>query len=400
MTHYAADAEPAEMERIRATVRGFADACDFASMTMTDYLGRRFDAGLAWVDYPVGQGGLGLARSLQGRLESALREAGGPAVDVYRNPIGTGMGAPTVAVHGTAAQRQRLLRPLWTGEEIWCQLFSEPDAGSDLAGVFTRAVRDGDAWVINGQKVWTSYAHKARWAMLLARTDPTVRKHQGLTYFVLDMTSPGVEVRPLRQANGQAEFNEVFLTDVRIPDAMRLGDEGQGWEVARTTLMNERTSIGGREAQRDEGYIGRLLAAWRERPELRTPAGYYHLMQVWADVEASRLTNERTRQALRTGAPGLEGSGAKVTFAKNNQAVTRLWAQLDPQGGLTYDNWSVDTGTAPSHRPGMYHYLRSRANSIEGGTSEILLGLIADRVLGLPKEPNPTATLAWQDIPK
>ncbi|MFF0609307.1 acyl-CoA dehydrogenase family protein [Nocardia tengchongensis] len=392
--------QPSGLDDVRAAVRAFAGSHALTTMSMIDYLGALFDAGLAWINHPVGAGGMGLARDLQTPLEDALVEAGGPAIDVYRNPIGTGMGAPTLAAHGTDLQRARLLRPLWTGEEIWCQLFSEPDAGSDLAGVSTRAIRDGDGWVVTGQKVWTSFAHKARWAMLLARTDVTARKHQGLTYFILDMTSRGIEVRPLRQANGQAEFNEVFLTEVRIPDSMRLGDVGQGWAVARTTLMNERTSIGGRESRRDDGYIGRVLSLWRERPDLRTPATHQRLLQAWVDVEAARLTNERTRQATATGVPGLEGSGAKVTFAKVNQDVTRLWAQLDPKAAMTYDDWSVNSGEAQGQRPATYHYLRSRANSIEGGTTEILLGLIADRVLGLPKEPNPTAELAWQDIPK
>ncbi len=389
-----------ELNDVHSRVRALADAHPFAELSMIDYLGKRYDAGLAWIHHPVGLGGLGLARNLQESLEEALADVGGPVVDAFRNPIGTGMAAPTIAEHGTDQQCARLLRPLWTGEEIWCQLFSEPDAGSDLAGLSTRAVRDGDEWVINGQKVWTSYAHKARWALLLVRTDVTARKHQGLTYFILDMRGPGVEVRPLRQANGQAEFNEVFLTDVRIPDTMRLGEVGQGWAVARTTLMNERTSIGGRTTQRNDGHIGRVLDLWRERPELRTPGLYQRLMHVWVDIEAARLTNERTRQAIATGAPGLEGSGAKVTFAKNNQEVARLWAQLDPAAGLSYDDWSVANGVPRVQRPAGYHYLRSRANSIEGGTSEILLGLIADRVLGLPKEPNPTADLAWQDIPK
>ena len=177
-------------------------------------------------------------------VDTTLRPAGAP-IPFLRNPIGYGMAAPTVAAHGTDGQKARYLRPLFTGEEIWCQLFSEPGAGSDLAGLSARAVRDGDEWVVNGQKVWTTLAHLARWGMLVARTDPDQPKHKGLTYFVVDMGAPGVEVKPLRQITGEAEFNEVFLSDVRIPDADRLGDVGEGWRVSLTTLMHERVSIGG-----------------------------------------------------------------------------------------------------------------------------------------------------------
>ena len=201
-----------------------------------EFLRAQFDAGLAWVHFPEGLGGLGLARGHQSLVNDLLGAAGAPDNDPGRIGIGLGMAAPTILAFGTDEQKQRFLRPLWTGEEVWCQLFSEPGAGSDLAGLATRAVPDGDAWVVNGQKVWTSSAHKARFAILVARTDPTVPKHAGLTYFVCDMSDPGVEVRPLRQITGEAEFNEVFLTDVRIPDGHRLGAVGEGWKVANATL--------------------------------------------------------------------------------------------------------------------------------------------------------------------
>src|SRR5919202_1601756 len=165
------------------------------------------------------------------RVEDLLAEAGAPNIDPGKNGIGLGMAAPTILAFGTEEQKRRFLRPLWTGEEIWCQLFSEPGAGSDLAAVGTRAVREGDEWVVNGQKVWTSGAHNARFAILVARPDPDVPKHAGLSYFLCDMTAPGVDVRPLRQITGEAEFNEVFLTDVHVPDSARLGAEGEGWRV-------------------------------------------------------------------------------------------------------------------------------------------------------------------------
>ena len=222
-----------------------------------EFLSARFDAGLAAVHYPVGHGGLGLPRALQPAADAEFASAGAPQLDPRRNVIGLGMAAPTIIAFGTDEQIDRWLKPLWLAEEIWCQLFSEPGAGSDLAGLATRAVRDGDEWIVNGQKVWTSLAHEARWGLLLARTDPDVPKHAGLSYFVIDMHGPGVEVRPLRQLTGEAEFNEVFLTDARVPDANRLGDVGAGWRVANATLMNERVSIGSaRSVPREQSAIG------------------------------------------------------------------------------------------------------------------------------------------------
>src|SRR5256714_4990732 len=258
-------------------------------MDRLEFLRARFDAGLAWISFPEGLGGLGAPRMLQPVVDAAFAEAGAPDNDPLRIGIGLGMAAPTILRHGTDEQRRRFLRPLWTGEEVWCQLFSEPGAGSDLAALGTRAVRDGDDWIVGGQKVWTSLAHEARWAILIARTDPDLPKHQGLTYFVCDMTAPGVEVRPLRQITGEAEFNEVFLTDVRIPDAHRLGAVGEGWQVARTTLMNERVAIGGRAAPREAGMLSVFAGERRTRPDLRTSAGRDTLLRLWVSAEVARL---------------------------------------------------------------------------------------------------------------
>ncbi|MEO8888381.1 MAG: acyl-CoA dehydrogenase family protein, partial [Jatrophihabitantaceae bacterium] len=288
-----------------------------------------------------------------------------------------------------------------------CQLFSEPGAGSDLAALGTRAVADGENWIVNGQKVWTSMAHEARWAILVTRTDPDVPKHAGLTYFACDMTAPGVEVRPLRQITGEAEFNEVFLTDVRIPDEHRLGDVGNGWRVAQTTLMNERVAIGGGATPRESGTIAAVCEQWRERPELRTPAAHDELLRLWVDAEALRLTAARLRQQLAVGAPGPEGSAAKLSYARLNQEVSGFELELLGADGLRYDDWS--TGTWSSERPtvvdflgrsGGYRYLRAKGNSIEGGTSEILRNIISERVLGLPRDAGPDRTLAWKDLPR
>ncbi|MFV0126577.1 acyl-CoA dehydrogenase family protein [Streptomyces sp. HMX112] len=368
----------------------------------TDFLRARFDAGLAWVHYPVGLGGLDAPRSLQPVVDAELAAAGAPDNDPRRIGIGLGMAAPTILAYGTEEQKRRFLRPLWTGEEVWCQLFSEPGAGSDLAALATRAVRDeedGD-WIVDGQKVWTSSAHLARWAILIARTDPDLPKHRGITYFLCDMTDPGVEVRPLRQITGEAEFNEVFLTGVRIPDAHRLGGVGDGWQVARTTLMNERVSIGGMRLPREGGMIASVTRTWRDRPDLRTHDLHQRLLDLWVDAEVARLTGERLRQQLVAGQPGPEGSGMKLAFARLNQEISGLEVELLGGEGLLYGEWTMRRPELVDFtgRDAGYRYLRSKGNSIEGGTSEVLLNIVAERVLGLPVEPRDDKDVAWKDL--
>ncbi|MFJ1914462.1 acyl-CoA dehydrogenase family protein [Streptomyces sp. NPDC088147] len=375
-----------------------------ATTGRTEFLTARFDAGLAWVHYPVGLGGLGAPRSLQAVVDAELAAAGAPDNDPRRIGIGLGMAAPTILRYGTQEQKERFLRPLWIGEEVWCQLFSEPGAGSDLAALGTRAVRDGDSvsgdWIVNGQKVWTSSAHAARWAILIARTDPDLPKHLGISYFLCDMTDPGVEVRPLRQITGEAEFNEVFLTDVRIPDALRLGGIGEGWKVARTTLMNERVSIGGARLPREGGMIGTVARTWRERPELRTHELRQRLLTLWVEAEVARLTAERLRQQLVAGQPGPEGSGMKLAFARLNQEISGLEVELLGEEGLLYSDWTMRRPELVDFtgRDAGYRYLRSKGNSIEGGTSEVLLNIVAERVLGLPSEPRNDKDIAWKDL--
>ncbi|EHK88208.1 acyl-CoA dehydrogenase family protein [Saccharomonospora azurea] len=391
-----------DRDELRDRVAALLTEHDPATTDRLDFLRARFDAGLAWVHYPVGLGGLGLPRGAQAVVDSALTDAGAPDNDPRRNGIGLGMAAPTILAVGTEEQKRRFLRPLWTGEEIWCQLFSEPGAGSDLAALATRAVRDGDDWVVNGQKVWTSSAHNARWAILIARTDPDVPKHQGITYFVCDMTAPGVEVRPLRQLTGEAEFNEVFLTDVRIPDAHRLGGVGEGWRVAQTTLMNERVAIGGNAAPRESGMLGRVVETWRARPESRTPDLHERLLRLWVEQEAVRLAGLRLRQQLAAGAPGPEGSAMKLAFARLAQELSGLEVELLGEQGLRYDDWSLRRPELVDFtgREAGYRYLRAKGNSIEGGTSEVLRNIIAERVLGLPAEPRVDKDVAWKDLPR
>ncbi|MEU8193792.1 acyl-CoA dehydrogenase family protein [Microbispora amethystogenes] len=371
---------------------------DPAAVDRLEFLRARFDAGLAWVHFPEGLGGLGAPRELQAVADRELR--GTPDNQPGRIGIGLGMAAPTILAFGTEEQKRRFLRPLWTGEEVWCQLFSEPGAGSDLATLATRAVREGDEWVVDGQKVWTSSAHTARWGLLLARTDPGVPKHRGLTYFVCDMHAPGVEVRPLRQITGEAEFNEVFLTGVRLPDALRLGEAGDGWRVAQATLMNERVAIGGMPVRRTMMEV--VADTWRSRPELRTHDLHQRLLRLWVESEVMRLTAARLREQLAAGHPGPEGSGMKLAFARLHQELSGLEVELLREDGLAYDDWTFRRPEAVDFlgREAGYRYLRAKGNSIEGGTSEILRNIIAERVLGLPAEPRADKDVAWKDLPR
>ena len=384
-------------------VLALLDGHDPATTDPREFLGAQYDAGLAWVHLPRGFGGLGLPRKAQEFVDAELSAAGAPVGGTVKNFIGMGMAAPTIAAFGTDEQKRKFLRPLFTGEQVYCQLFSEPGAGSDLAGVATRAVRDGDDWIVNGQKVWTSMAQHAQMAILVARTDPTVPKHAGLTYFLCDMTQPGVDVRPLRQITGEAEFNEVFLTDVRVPDANRLGPEGGGWRVATTTLNNERVAIGTRAGTpREGGIIGKVTAAWRDEPALRNPAMHDELMRLWVDAEVLRLTGERLRQQASAGQPGPEGAGMKVAFAGLAQAISGFDLELHAESGLHYDDWTMrrtEVVDLIGREPG-YRYLRARGNSIEGGTSEILRNTISERILGLPGEHRVDKDRAWSDLNK
>jgi alkylation response protein AidB-like acyl-CoA dehydrogenase len=363
------------------------------------FLGAQFDHGLAWVHFAEGEGGLGVSPRLQNVVNATLLAAGAPH-PYGRNPIGYGMGAPTVATHGSAEQKRRYLRPLFTGEEIWCQLFSEPGAGSDVASLATRAVRDGDEWVVNGQKVWTTLAHVARFGMLLARTDPDAVKHRGLTYFVVDMHAPGVEVRPLVQMTGEAEFNEVFFHDVRIPDAERLGGVGEGWHVSLTTLMNERVSIGGQVHPRGSGPIALALQVW-QGTDRRDVAARDRLARLWIAAEVNRLTNLRASQNRAKGTPGPEGSVGKLAMAELNKEMMGFVVNLMGPGGMLYGGYSMDRPTTAMDLSNPQKaFLRVQANSIEGGTTHIMKNILGERVLGLPGEPRVDKDLPWSRVPR
>ncbi|WP_283612029.1 acyl-CoA dehydrogenase family protein [Mycolicibacterium poriferae] len=375
---------------------------DPRSVPIPEFLGACFDAGLSWVHFPAGFGGLGVSRGLQVVADRILQNAGGP-VPLSLNPMGYGMAAPTVREHAqTDDVRHQLLRPLATTEDIWCQLFSEPGAGSDLAGLATSAVQDGDEWVVNGQKVWTSLAHRARWGLLLARTNPDVPKHKGLTYFVLDMHGPGVQTRPLRQMTGHAEFNEVYITDARIPDTFRLGGVGDGWRVAMTTLMNERSALGGSGNRRGAGTIGDAVALWASRPDLQTPVLRDRLTSLWLRAEAQRLTSERSRASASVGGPGPEGSVGKLVGAELNQHIYEFCMDLLGPEGILYDGYgtSGDADAEDWRGPIQQRFLRSRANTIEGGTSEVMRNILAERVLGLPGDLRADAGMPWKEVPR
>lgn len=384
-------------------VRDFLAAHDPATTEPLEFLRARYDAGLAWVNFPEGLGGKGLDRSLQSDVNDAFVAAGAPDNNSRINVIGLGMAAPTILAFADDETKKKLLRPLWTGEHVWCQMFSEPGAGSDLAGLATSAVKQesGD-WLVNGQKVWTSMAHHADYAILVTRSDPSAVKHRGMTYFWVKMDSPGIEVRPLRQITGQAEFNEIFLDDVVIPDAQRLGEVGQGWAVAQTTLMNERVAIGGKVAKRGEGAIGEAVDTWQNLATEKDPALRDQLIAQWVEAEALRLAQINLGQKLAVGAPGPEGSAVKLGLTNLTQRLTGLELEMLGDEGLRYDNYTMgrpDLSARASRVPG-FRYLRWRGLSIEGGTSEIMRNIISERMLGLPPEPRIDKDVPWKDLPR
>jgi alkylation response protein AidB-like acyl-CoA dehydrogenase len=394
-----------DIARIDAALDALLAEFDPKKVDNITFRGARFDKGLAWVHFPTGHGGLDMRPDLNRHVEERLRAAGASPQDPATFFIA--LAGPTIATHGSEEVKKRFLRPMFTGEEKWCQLFSEPGAGSDFAGLGTKAIRDGDEWIINGQKVWNTLAHLADWGMLVTRTDPDAPKHKGMTYFALDMHAPGVEVRPLRQITGEAEFNEVYMTDARVPDAHRVGEVGEGWRAALTTLMNERSAIGGGGggSAKRRGPIDETIKIWKEKPaNERNGADKDKMMHLFCASEALRYTVMRGAQAAKAGNPGPEGSIAKLMSADFNKKVTEFTLHLmgaDAMVDYDFTFRRPDTLSVDGSFGGPRHsFLRVRANSIEGGTSEIMRNILGEQVLGLPGEPRVDKDISWSKVPR
>lgn len=342
-------------------------------------------------------GGLGVSNEVARAIETVLA----PLRLTRLNPLGLNNAAAALFSHGTEEQRLRFLPPIVRNEEKWCQLFSEPGAGSDLASLATRAVADGDEWVITGQKVWTTWADEADFGILLARTDPEQPKHRGITYFLLNMHQPGVEVRPLRQITGEREFNEVFLDGARVPDAHRVGDLHDGWRVSASTLSVERQMVSG-SGSGGMGRLGgssaqRLITLAQETGRWSDPVIRAKVMRLWAQEKVRGWTNARVRAALKAGqSPGAASSIGKVHQATLNQQIQDLMVDLSGTAALAWPA-TVDTDALPRDVQG---WMRSLANGTEGGTTDINKNILGERVLGLPREPDPWKGKPWKDIPR
>lgn len=388
VTHFEADAE---VTLVRERLATLVDDLQRKPHSPSEAWGATFDAGLSRVSYPLGWGGLDVRPELQSIVDEELERNGVPD-NFSEQAGGIGVVAPALAKFGSDDQRAKYLRKLFTCEEFWCQLFSEPGAGSDLASLRTTAVRDGDSWTVNGGKVWTTMAHIARRGLLLARTSPDKPRHNGITALVVDMTAPGVEVRPLRQLTGDAEFNQVFLTDVVVPDADRIGEVDGGWRIALGTLMEERNATN-HVLDHSSPSIDEAFALWRSLPpDRRTATFRARLMDLYVRWNANELMRARGVARQRLGIPGPEGSLVKLAAGDLNQAVYELCIAMMGAEGMLYGSYEM-------RRPTSWHdigiqtgdipraFLRSRAVTIEGGTNEIQRNTIAERILAMPREP-------------
>jgi alkylation response protein AidB-like acyl-CoA dehydrogenase len=348
------------------------------------------ESGLATPGWPAEYGGLGLAADAAAVITDELTRlrADRPADEF----IGLALAGPTIIEWGSDEQKERFLRPLAIGQHRWCQLFSEPGAGSDLASLRTRAVKDGDHWVVNGQKVWSSYSDRADFGLLMARTDPSQPKHRGITYFLLDMHAPGVEVRPLRQLNGHSEFGEVFFTDVVVPDADRLGPEGLGWPVAISTLMQERSGLSGRPGV-GPGQADALAVRARQTGAWGDPVLRDRIMQAFITERALQMATVRAFASLGRSEPGAEGSIRKLTHAQLEVTLGLLATEAEPGDAIAWDAPDENAAAAVDA------FLSGKILSIAGGTSEIQRNIIGERVLGLPRDRDPYADTPFEERP-
>jgi acyl-CoA dehydrogenase len=356
---------------------------------------KKAEAGWACIRWPKEYGGRGADAIQQVILNQEESKVNAPATGVFS--IGQGMAAPTMMTWATEEQKQRYLPKLASGEEIWCQLFSEPAGGSDLAALRTKAVRDGDDWVINGQKIWTSGAQYSDWGILVLRTDPDVPKHQGLSYFFIDMKSPGIEIKPIKQISGASGFNEVYFTDVRVSDSQRLGEVGQGWQVALTTLMNERASIGGGSSA--AGFDTALALAQKieidDQPAIKNPNVRAKLANWYVQESGLKYTGYRSMTALSKGeVPGPENSIGKLVGAPKTQDLASFAIDLMEQAGVM---WSP--GTDDFDNMFQSTYMSIPGLRIAGGTDEIMANIIAERVLGLPQDVRLDKGIPFTDVP-
>jgi alkylation response protein AidB-like acyl-CoA dehydrogenase len=351
---------------------------------LRDWQRRLYEAGFIGLTWPREYGGRGLTYLEELIVHEEMALAKAPPI---LNILGVGMAGPTIIAYGTEEQKRRYLAPILSGQEIWCQGYSEPNAGSDLAALQTRAVKDGEYYVVNGQKVWTSLAHIADWMMLLARTDPDAPKHKGITYFLLDMHLPGITVKPLRQITGDPEFNEVFFDNVRVHESQILGGLNNGWQVGLTTLMYERLALGfGLQVRLRIALDGLIELARRMakdgRDLTRDPVMRQKIAQLWIETECLKYTGARALTRLLKGEmPGPEASTGKMIWVDAHQRLQELAMEIQgPYSQLTRgSDWAVEGGLW------QYTFLRSRANSIEGGTTEVQKNIIGERILGLPK---------------
>ena len=354
------------------------------------WIAKKADAGFANVTWDVEWGGRGLPAAYQHAFEEEERRFDVPPAH-EAIAITTHLVAPTILAAGTPEQKERFIRPALRTDEMWCQLFSEPGAGSDLAGLASRAERDGDEWVLNGQKVWTSGAQYADWGFALCRTDPEAPKHRGLTAFLVPMSVPGVEIRPLRQATGGASFNEVFFSDVRVPDEYRIGEVGAGWNMALVVLGFERSTS---SDERGAGNTARLVALARHLGKEGDPVCRQALMKAYIDERVLRLTDQRAKAGLAEGArPGPEGSLGKLMWTQLLQTYNGV-ASLLLGPRLIADSGEWGTYAWSEHVVGTAGY------RIAGGSDEVQRNIIGERVLGLPGEPRVDRDVPWRAVPR